>query len=372
MTKILVVDDEPDLRELVKRRFRQEIRKGEFAFAFAGDGIEGLELVKTDPDIDLVLTDINMPRMDGLAMLDHLSDFDERLKTIVVSAYGDMDNIRTAMNRGAFDFVTKPIDFVDLLITIKKSLDQLGILKDAIHQRAAAERAKANLARYFAPKLVETLADRDEPFGPPRQQAIGVLFADIRGFTTLSESMAPSAVMELLRDYHGLMEAAIFEHGGTLDSYIGDGMLATFGVPETGPADALNTLTCAREMLVALERWNGARVAAGEQALGIGIGIHYGPAVLGDIGSERAMAFAVIGDTVNTASRLQGLTRALETDLVASQALFDQAQHEAGPDAAAVLDGFTPSGEQEVRGRASKISVLTLGRGGEGGDGAAR
>ena len=103
--KILVVDDEPDLQQLVKRRFRREIRQGEFAFAFAGDGVEALEIVRGDPEIDLVLTDINMPRMDGLAMLDHLADFDEQLKTIVISAYGDMANIRKAV-----ELYLEPID----------------------------------------------------------------------------------------------------------------------------------------------------------------------------------------------------------------------------------------------------------------------
>jgi adenylate cyclase len=140
--KILIVDDELDLQDLMKRKFRREIRHGEFSLDFATDGQAALDKVRADTEIDLVISDINMPGMDGLALLDHLAEFDDRLRTIIISAYGDMDNIRTAMNRGAFDFVTKPIDFPDLLITIKKTLDQLDVLREAIEHRMAAERAR--------------------------------------------------------------------------------------------------------------------------------------------------------------------------------------------------------------------------------------
>lgn len=360
--KILVVDDELDLQELVKRKFRREIRHGEFEFQFANDGIEALEIVRKEPDLDLVLSDINMPRMDGLTLLQHLGEFENHFRTIVVSAYGDMDNIRTAMNRGAFDFVTKPIDFQDLLITIKKTLDQLDVFKEAVEDRMAAERAKGNLARYFAPGIVETLAERDEPFGSPRQQDIGVLFADIRDFTTLSEMMSPAEVMEMLREFHGRMESVIFDHGGTLEMIIGDGIFATFGTPDVGDRDASNALECAHKMLGALAEWNAERVLEGLQPVGIGIGVHYGPAVLGDIGSDRSMTFAVIGDTVNSASRLEGLTRQIETDLVVSEDVVMRAKQEAAADIEPLLENFEKIGEQEVKGRHGKITVFALRR----------
>lgn len=360
--KILVVDDEIDLQELMRRKFRREIRHGEFVFEFANNGVEALEKVQQDPNIDLVVSDINMPRMDGLTLLEHLGDFETQLRTIIISAYGDMDNIRTAMNRGAFDFVTKPIDFHDLLITIKKTLDQLDLFKEAVEDRMAAERARANLSRYFPPNMVDVLAARDEPFGQPREQDIGVLFTDIRGFTTLSETMPPAAVMEMLRDFHSSMEEVIFRHGGTLEKYIGDAMLATFGTPDTTVTDATNALTCARAMLDALDQLNERRVSANEQPIGIGVGVHYGPAVLGDIGSERSMSFAVIGDTVNSASRLEGLTRLLDTDLVASATLIERVREEAGGGEPAILEGFEDGGEQQVRGRNDKIPIFVLRR----------
>lgn len=133
--RILVVDDEPDLEHLVRQKFRKEIREKEFEFDFAQNGAEALRKLQSDGDVDLVLTDINMPEMDGLTLLSKLNELDLMLKSVIVSAYGDMENIRTAMNRGAFDFVTKPINLHDLEITIKKSLRELLTLKDALQSR---------------------------------------------------------------------------------------------------------------------------------------------------------------------------------------------------------------------------------------------
>jgi YesN/AraC family two-component response regulator len=124
MTTILVVDDEPDLEVLVTQKFRRQIREGTFAFLFARDGVEALETVAAHPEIDLVLSDINMPRMDGLTLLARLQESATPLATVIVSAYGDMSNIRTAMNSGAFDFLTKPIDFADVEATISRPILQ--------------------------------------------------------------------------------------------------------------------------------------------------------------------------------------------------------------------------------------------------------
>ncbi len=128
--KILMVDDEPDLEQLVRQRMRREIRSGEYSFLFAGDGVEALETLVEHKDIDLVLSDINMPRMDGLTLLEKIPDVNTDLRSVVISAYGDMKNIRKAMNRGAFDFVTKPIDFDDLRVTIDRGLRQLEMWRE--------------------------------------------------------------------------------------------------------------------------------------------------------------------------------------------------------------------------------------------------
>lgn len=141
---ILVVDDEPDLELLIGQKFRHQIRQREFYFAFAGDGLEALTVLQTEPTFDLVLTDINMPRMDGLTLLGHLSAINPVLKAVVITAYGDMNNIRTAMHRGAYDFLTKPIDFDDLAATIHRALEHvqqyLQVVAQLTEAAAAVER----------------------------------------------------------------------------------------------------------------------------------------------------------------------------------------------------------------------------------------
>ena len=135
-TRILVVDDEPDVEALVTQKFRRQVRKGELEFVFARDGQHALELLSSEPDVEMVLSDINMPRMDGLTLLDRLNELHQDLKTVIVSAYGDMGNIRTAMNRGAFDFITKPIEFDDLETTIAKTLAHLQLFKQLQKDKA--------------------------------------------------------------------------------------------------------------------------------------------------------------------------------------------------------------------------------------------
>jgi len=270
-----------------------------------------------------------------------------------------MTNLRTAMNRGAFDFVTKPVDLNDLEITIRKTLDDIGRLREIERLRAAAERARSNLSRYFSPNLVDMLAERDEPLGAVRRQTVAVLFADIVGFTSMAERMAPEAVVRMLRDYHERMTAQIFACGGTIDKYIGDEIFAVFGVPAASGEDAANALKCANMMLRALDCWNEEREARGEPRLAIGVGLNYGPAVLGDVGSEHSFSFTVIGDTVNTASRLQRLTRSLETPLVVGDALMDAVNSGTSGSAAAMARELRDQGEQTLRGRAEAVRIWT-------------
>ncbi|MDJ0947326.1 MAG: adenylate/guanylate cyclase domain-containing protein [Alphaproteobacteria bacterium] len=354
--KILVVDDEVDLQELIKRKFRREIRTGEFDFRFAESGAEALKILQNGSDIDLVLSDINMPGMSGLELLHHLGEYDTQLKTVMVSAYGDMDNIREAMNAGAFDFVTKPIDFGDLLITIKKTLDELDVLKEAFRLRAEAEAQRTNLARYFPPNLVETLAGLDDPFGEPREQPVAVMFVDIVGFTALAATLPAKEVFRLLREFHSRMAQAVFAAHGTLDKFIGDGLMATFGTPTTGDRDATNALRCAFAMIDAVEEVNADRRGGGKAEVSLGIGLHYGPVMLGNIGDARRLEFAVLGETVNIASRLEGLTRPLGATIVISEAMVEAVRAET-PENVAELDKFSKCAKQAIRGLKDDIPV---------------
>ena len=133
--KILVVDDEPDLQPLVEQRMRRYVRTGQYQFVFAQNGVEALQCLREDDEIVIVLSDINMPKMDGLALLDQIPKVNPNIRSVIISAYGDMKNIRTAMNRGAFDFVTKPVDFDDLKLTIDRTLQQLLEWRDALGAR---------------------------------------------------------------------------------------------------------------------------------------------------------------------------------------------------------------------------------------------
>src|SRR5579863_2344059 len=335
--RILVVDDEPDLELLITQRFRRQIRAGEFAFQFARDGQQALDVLAADPEIAIVLSDINMPVMDGLTLLSELAKQPAMLRSVIVSAYGDMTNIRTAMNRGAFDFITKPIDMIDLDVTIRKTCDEIARIREVHRQRDEAQRMRANLARYFSPNIVDILASQDEPLGPVRRQNVAVLFADIVGFTSLAEATDPEQVMDTLREYHRRMSHEGFACGGTIEKFIGDALLATFGVPNPSEHDCANALRCAERMLAALDQWNEERRAAGLAPIRMGIGLNYGPVVLGDIGGEHGMSFTVIGDTVNTASRLQDLTRILDSRLVAGDALVQAAGAAPADGAAAIL-----------------------------------
>ena len=161
---------------------------------------------------------------------------------MIVSAYGDMSNIRIAMNRGAFDFVTKPIDLADLELTIRKTLDEIAaVARNSPPARRGAAHAQ-QLGALFLAQRRRSCSPQDEPLGPVRRQDVAVLFADIVGFTALAETMTPEAVMETLRVFHGRMSREVFACGGTLEKFIGDAMLATFGVPHPSDRDAGNAL----------------------------------------------------------------------------------------------------------------------------------
>ncbi len=169
LAKILVVDDEPDLESLILQKFRSKIKAKEYEFHFAQNGSEALDKIANDGTIDLILTDINMPVMDGLTLLSKINELNNKLmKSIIVSAYGDMENIRTAMNRGAYDFITKPIDLKDLEITIEKSLSEINLYKQAMvsHNKLVALQQELDIATTIQtsilPKTFPAFPDRKE------------------------------------------------------------------------------------------------------------------------------------------------------------------------------------------------------------------
>lgn len=242
----------------------------------------------------------------------------------------------------------------------------MGIVLAAVVERsrrlvirqADAERARANLSRYFAPDVVEALAETDLPLTAPRPAAATVMFADLVGFTRLAERLGPERSIALLRRFHRRMDDAVFAHDGTLDKYLGDGLMATFGTPRATGRDATNALAAARAMLRAIDAWNGKRAEKGAPPIRLSIGLHHGTVVRGDVGGAQRLEFAVIGDPVNVASRLEALTRNHETRLIVSQAWLDAAQAEnvlPGPPA-----DLEDIGIVEVRGRNRPIRLWRL------------
>lgn len=258
-------------------------------------------------------------------------------------------------------------DLVHLNIQIKKAFVVLlvaGILavvvaraRRIVHRQAAAERGRTNLARYFSPNLVEALADRERPFGEIRRQPIAILFIDVKGFTTLCERLPPEPVVALLRALQARLSHSVFAADGTLDKYTGDGLMATFGTPDPGPDDATRALACARRMLREVDELNEERRARGEPAIEVGIGIHYGQVVQGDISGGERLDFTVLGDAVNVAARLERLTRDFDTALVVSDDLVARLREEQpDPD----LTGLERAGPTPVRGRVGRLEIWVL------------
>jgi adenylate cyclase len=347
--QILVVDDEPDLEALIVQKFRRQIGAGAMNFHFARDGVEALAALKANGGIDLVVTDINMPRMDGLVLLQKLQEGEEKLSTIIVSAYGDMANIRTAMNRGAFDFVTKPIDFPDLDATIAKTLRHIEVLREARLRQAAAEQAYASLSRYFSPNLAQRLTSDSEAIdlGGQRRE-IATLFTDVASFTALVETLEPSVLGPLLNEYLTGMTDIVFSYDGTVAKIVGDALHVLFGAPGEQPDHADRAVACA---LTLDDYAQSFRESCQEKGIALGvtrIGVHTGPAIVGNFGGARFFDYTAYGDTVNTAARLETANKMLGTRICVSAALARKVKDFRG----------RPVGDLVLRGKSEALRVF--------------
>ena len=347
--RILVVDDEPDLEALIQQKFRHQVRGGTVSFLFARDGVEALNVLEANQDVDLVVTDINMPRMDGLSLLQKLQEGEDKLSTIIVSAYGDIANIRTAMNRGAFDFLTKPIDFSDFEATIAKTIRHVDALREARQRQAAAERAHASLSRYFSPNLAEQLAsDADAVDLGGQRREIATLFTDIASFTALVETLEPDVLGPLLNDYLVGMTDIVFAHEGTVAKIVGDALHVLFGAPGEQPDHAARAIACALaldEFAQSLrQRWQQRGIALGVTR----VGVHAGPAIVGNFGGGRFFDYTAYGDTINIAARLEAANKQLGTRICVSAFLAEKAKDFRG----------RPVGDLLLRGRSEALRAF--------------
>ncbi len=338
------MDDETDLEQLIKQKFRREIRQQVYEFLFASNGSDALTYVQSDPEIDIVLSDINMPVMDGLTLLTELRELRPLIKSVMVSAYGDMANIRTAMNRGAFDFITKPIDFSDLNLTIQRTI------RHAAQFRETLKAIKENniLKMYVHENVLSYMGGREFESTIMASETITgtVIFVDICGFTTISEFSSPDMVVKLVNTYFDIMVTEIMAQKGYVDKFIGDAIMAVFK-DEYHLNRAVLAALAIRKALdelpqLALELTFKPKVS---------IGINSGEMTSCNIGSSslRRLDYTMIGDTVNLASILQDL--AGENQIVIDQICYQQ-----------VKDAFTCNllGNVALKNRLSPVTVYEV------------
>lgn len=300
MAKILVVDDEMDLEVLIKQKFRQKIRNQQYEFVFATNGKHALEQLDLNKDIEIVLSDINMPEMDGLTLLTKLSEKHSLLKSVIVSAYGDMENIRTAMNRGAFDFVTKPVNFEDLEITMERTIKHVQQMRETI----LAIKENNILKMYVDETVLNFMGSREFEASLIVNETVEatVVFIDICSFTSISEKESPDTVVKLLNNYFDVMVKGIIAEKGHVDKFIGDAIMAVFR-GEFHLDRAIDASLAVRDQIKKLSPIEGLTDFKPQ----VSIGINCGEMISGNIGSAtlRRLDYTVIGDTVNLAQRLQ-------------------------------------------------------------------
>jgi adenylate cyclase len=275
------------------------------------------------------------------------------------SLYPDNELMRSTLDPNGMQIIERieeivVIVMVSIILGLKGARSNRLLMEQA---NIAAERA--NLSRYFPSSLVDTLASMDHDIGAVRNQEVAVLFTDIVGFTKYAERTSPEDMMDLLRTYHSLVETAVFKNNGTLDKYLGDGAMATFGTPEVQPDDAQNALKAAKQILDETDRLNVARRNEGIEPIRVSVGLHFGTVTLGDIGSARRLEFTVIGDTVNVASRLEALSRDLNCQCVVSDELMKKASTDT-PREGNQIGGFEPRSGIHLRGRETPIDVWTV------------
>ncbi len=305
MAKILVVDDELDLEILIKQKFRQKIRDRKYEFVFAINGKDALDKLDQHNDVEVLLCDINMPEMDGLTLLLKLKERSPMIKCVIVSAYGDMDNIRTAMNRGAFDFVTKPVNFFDLELTVEKTIEYVRQLK--LTMQAIKEN---NILRMYVDETVLNFMNKEEfETSLTTNETIDatVAFIDICSFTTITETEQPDRVVQMLNNYFDVMVQEIITQNGYVDKFIGDAIMAVFrGEFHLDRAIDACLSICSQIKNLPNESTSLSFIPY------VSIGINSGELISGNIGSAklRRLDYTVIGDVVNIAQRLQDSAKA--------------------------------------------------------------
>jgi serine/threonine protein kinase/class 3 adenylate cyclase len=301
--KILVVDDEPDMESLIQHRFRKQIQNMVYKFIFAANGEEAMERLRQHPDTDVVISDLNMPKMDGLTFLARIGEVHPLVKVIIVSAYGDMNNIRTAMNHGAFDFLVKPINFQDLNVTVEKTVKHVGELR-----RMLRSTEENDLLRMFVHSGVieRVLSTIRTPLGGIGERVEAtVAFIDVKDFSQVLRQEQPDAAIRRLNANFEVIVPELVSQGAVVDKFVGDAVMAVFR-GQGHLSRALDACFSARQQLWAMAFRNGEQ---SPYTHGICIGLASGELIFGSIGAQTVgrLDYTVLGDVVNTAAWLASL-----------------------------------------------------------------
>jgi len=303
--KILVVDDEPDVEALMKQAFRRQIRDSVYEMIFATDGEDALEKLRQHPDIDVVLSDINMPRMDGLTFLGRVGEVNPLVKVIIISAYSDIPNIRTAMNRGAYDFLVKPLDFQDLEATLVKTLKHAA----EVRQMVRSIEENGVLRKFVQSGVLDrlrSLTQGPEALAGERVEA-SVVFIQIKDFAAVARQGPPEAVIRTLNENFQVIVPELTSRGGTVDKFLGASVMAVFRGPDH--------LTRSVEACVALrEQHRAMAFRSGPQspyAYGLSIGLDSGHVIFGGLGGPDLgrLDYTVLGDVTDTAAQLAAMAK---------------------------------------------------------------
>ncbi|WP_437998957.1 protein kinase [Sorangium sp. So ce185] len=343
-TKVLVADDEPDMQLMMKLHFRQKIRDGVYEFIFAENGQVALDELRRHPDIDVILTDIKMPGMDGLTFLGRVPEVNPFAKTVMMSAYGDMGNIRCAMNQGAFDFLLKPLHRSDLEATIDKTVKHVAELR----RNARSDEENKILRQYTSAALVERIRAMGPAIALASEAVMStVAFIGVFQFTPVIKEKLPAEAMRLLRANFEVIVPELVAKGGVVDKFLGDAVMTVFQGPEH-LSRALSACVSVRAQMAAVARRAG---ESSPYAQGICIGLSTGQVLAGSVGSQAygRLDYTVLGEAVNAAAHL---ARAA----MPGEILVDAAVRDAAPE----LFDFDEVGARSLLPDAPPVSVFNV------------
>ncbi|MCL6452277.1 MAG: response regulator [Alicyclobacillus sp.] len=352
---ILYLDDESHNLVSFRAMFRRT-----FQIYTASSAHEAVQLLRAH-DIPIVLTDQRMPDMTGVQFLEAiLPEFPDTVR-MIVTGFSDVESVVHAINNGhVYRYITKPWDEQELRVTLHRAADLVRLqrqnqrLLDELQQKVAYQERVMKLFQKYVPEhvlrgVLEGEGEHDLFKGESR--IVSVLMSDIRDFTRLSAAMDPKDVVRFLNDYFSVMTACVRRHHGTVNKFIGDGLMAMFGAPVSHLGNHLNAVLCALDMVEQVNAWNDTpdRPLAG--SLTVGIGINTGEVVVGNIGSADRVEYTAIGDTVNVASRLERLTKGHDNAIFISERTYQ-----------AVADQVLTAdcGPLEIRGKASPMAVYQV------------